>query len=82
MSSIKIYLQEGDIRKKDLIIEVIDGDIQRGKIGLAMNNLNGVWFSAMTMAPGVKSYMKQVRSYDKCVSNASQSHINKYCNSR
>jgi len=82
MSLLQIYLQVGDLRKKDLILTVTDNDIQRGHIGLGTNRLKNVWFSSLTVQPRTKAAVTEVRSYDKCLANVSPTHIRKYCDYR
>lgn len=72
-----MWLQVGDLRKKDMIFKLTDGDIMRGKIGLGTNNIIGVWFSAVTVDPKTKVTMPEVRTYDHCLAKATESHIHK-----
>jgi hypothetical protein len=52
----------GDLRKKDMLFRVTDGDVMRGKIGIGTNNLAGAWFSAVTVNPKTRVIMPQMRS--------------------
>lgn len=62
LSNIQVYLQVGDLRKKDLVLKTNDNDIQRGLVGLGTNNLKNVWFSAIAVEPKTKVGITEVRT--------------------
>lgn len=80
-NNFQIFKQTGRLRNVELLMNVTDGDLQRGTIGFGTQGNPGAFFDGIEVREiGSKSKNKEQRIWDQCLS-ANEAHRKKFCKS-
>lgn len=83
-TNIQVFLQMGQRRSINLMLNVTDDSIQRGAVGMGTQNSNQIYFDGIetkyyTPTKGIKIVVKNFRIWDNCLTGATVGHRKKYC---